>query len=119
MRGASVPAFCGACSTPVSEMSMSVTSQPCFASQIAWRPAPPAKSSAFPPLGNAGRMYSKNARGRKGSGSSQASGASRYFWFQCSRSLEEDGMLCDSSVLCQNQPGGQLAQLLNQYTWPD
>src|ERR1039458_5393486 len=119
MWDASGPAFCRACSTPVSEMSMSVTSQPCFASQIEWRPAPPPRASASLPPGNSGRMYSENTRGRKGSGSSQASGAFRYFWFQRSRSLEENGMPCDSSVLCQNQPGGQLAQLLNQFTSDD
>jgi len=81
---------------------MSVTSQPCFASQIACRPPPPARSSALPGCGNSGRIYPENARARKGSGTVHVSApaASRYFWFQRSRSLSEEevnDMLCDSN----------------------
>jgi hypothetical protein len=47
-------------------------------------------------------MYSENTRGRKGSGMSHAPGASRYFWFQRSRSSSEDekdnDMLDDSNL---------------------
>src|SRR5271167_940548 len=113
MWDASGPAFCRACSTPVSEISMRVTSQPCLTIQMACRPAPPARSSARPPFGNSGRMYSVKAWGRKGSGSilerkserkseresECESGereprerdleAVRYFSFQRSRSLSE------------------------------
>src|ERR1700676_31941 len=108
MWDASDPAFRRACSTPVAEISMSVTSQPCFASQIECRPAPPARSSPLPPCGNSGRTYSENARTRKGSGATDvdAPRASRYFWFQRSRSASEleseleeaeNGMLIDSN----------------------
>src|SRR5258706_2537724 len=114
MWDASGPAFSRACSTPVSEISMSVTSQPCFASQIECRPAPPARSSALPLWGNRGRTYSENARGKNGSGAIDGDepGAPRYFWFQRSRSASEsaseleeaeNGMLIDS-----NQVGSSL-----------
>src|SRR5258708_31605625 len=114
MWDASGPAFSRACSTPVSEISMSVTSQPCFASQIECRPAPPARSSALPPWGNRGRTDSENARGKNGSGAIDGDepGATRYFWFQRSRSASEsaseleeaeNGMLIDS-----NQVGSSL-----------
>src|SRR5258708_15948772 len=114
MWDASGPAFSRACSTPVSEISMSVTSQPCFASQIECRPAPPARSSALPPWGNRGRTYSENARGKNGSGAldGDPTGSTRYFWFQRSRSASEsaseleeaeNGMLIDS-----NQVGSSL-----------
>src|SRR5258708_14466219 len=114
MWDASGPAFSRACSTPVSEISMSVTSQPCFASQIECRPAPPARSSALPPWGNRGRTDSENARGKNGSGAIDGDppGSTRYFWFQRSRSASEsaseleeaeNGMLIDS-----NQVGSSL-----------
>src|SRR5258708_3735958 len=115
MWDASGPAFSRACSTPVSEISMSVTSQPCFASQIECRPAPPARSSALPLWGNRGRTYSENARGKNGSGAIDGDepGAPRYFWFQRSRSASEsaseleeaeNGMLIDSNQVRSRLP---------------
>src|SRR5258707_6877392 len=123
MWDASGPAFSRACSTPVSEISMSVTSQPCFASQIECRPAPPARSSALPPWGNRGRTYSENARGKNGSGAIDGDepGAPRYFWFQRSRSASEsaseleeaeNGMLIDS-----NQVGSSLRDSNGGGSW--
>src|SRR5260221_12385962 len=115
MWDAGRPTFSRAFSPPVSEISISVTSQPCFASQIECRPAPPARSSALPLWGNRGRTYSENARGKNGSGAIDGDepGAPRYFWFQRSRSASEsaseleeaeNGMLIDSnqvgSILC-------------------
>jgi hypothetical protein len=51
-------------------------------------------------------MYSENARGRKGSGTSHDPGASRYFRFQCSRSLSEieSDMRCDSNPSLLSEP---------------
>src|SRR5580658_353651 len=52
-------------------------------------------------LGNSGGMYSENARTRKGSATIHEPGASRFFRFQCSRSLYESdigsAMRCDSN----------------------
>src|ERR1700733_1854490 len=93
MWDASGPAFCRASSIPVSEISMIVTCQPCFASQIVCLPAPPATSKALPPRGNSGRINSENVRTRKGSGAVLAvaqAAASRYLRFQRSRSLSEE-----------------------------
>src|SRR5260221_7101671 len=125
MWDASGPAFSRACSTPVSEISMSVTSQPCFASQIECRPAPPARSSTLPPWGNRGRTYSENARGKNGSGAIDGDEpGTRYFWFQRSRSASEsaseleeaeNGMLIDSNQVRSNlrdSNGGESAPRL-------
>src|ERR1700692_2766327 len=88
MWGETGAAFCRACSTAISETSMSVTSQSCLASQMECRPAPPARSRAWPACGKMGKMYCEKAHSKKGSGVAQVSGeASRYFLFQRSRSL--------------------------------